>query len=87
MSLRNVGSGLGVLHGWRFAAVRLPRHRGGRNAPLTEFRRLAPRPLHPGVRRVGFLAGGVPGSRPNPTFAAAPRRHRPPGQAMTIELL
>jgi hypothetical protein len=83
MSLRNVGSGLGVLHGWRFAAERLL---GTEEAhpPLTEFRRLA-RDLYIPASELGFWQGAFRDPT-EPDFAAA-RDAIAARQAMTIDLL
>jgi len=54
MSIRNVGSGIGVLHGWHFYPVRLPS--GDRHAPLEEFVRLS-RDLYIAPGDIGFWQG------------------------------
>ena len=54
MSIRNVGSGIGVLHGWHFSPVRRPS--GEPHAPLDEFVRLS-RDLYVAPGDAGFWQG------------------------------
>jgi len=54
MSIRNVGSGIGVLHGWHFSPVRRPS--GEPHAPLDDFVRLS-RDLYVAPGDVGFWQG------------------------------
>jgi len=82
ISLRNVGSGLGVLHGWRFAAERLLG--ADDHAPLEEFRRLA-RDLYIPASEMGFWQGAFRDPA-EPQFAAA-RDAIAARRPMTIELL
>lgn len=63
VSLRNVGSGIGVLHGWHFYPVR--RASGERHAPLDDFVRLS-RDLYIAPGDVGFWQGAFR----DPTAAA-----------------
>jgi hypothetical protein len=83
ISLRNVGSGLGVLHGWRFSAERLL---GGddKHAPLDQFRRLA-RDLYIPASDMGWWQGAFRDPS-EPDFGAA-RDAIAARQPMTIELL
>jgi hypothetical protein len=83
MSLRNVGSGLGVLHGWRFAAGQVL-GADERHAPLTEFRRLA-RDLYIPASEIGWWQGAFRDPT-EPDFAAACQAIAA-RQPMTIELL
>src|SRR5438105_3086700 len=53
ISLRNVGNGIAVLHGWRFQPERQP---GGDTPPLDEFIRLS-RDIYIPVGDVGFWQG------------------------------
>lgn len=82
MSVRNVGSGIAVLHGWRFD----PRRIQGVDAhpPLEEFRRLS-RDLYIPVADNGFWQGAFrePGT---PEFAAAAAAVEA-RQPFTIDLL
>jgi hypothetical protein len=66
-ALRNVGSGIAVLHGWRFYPELVP----GMNdhAPLEEFRRLT-RDLYIAPGEVGFWQGAFRDPA-EPAFAAA----------------
>ena len=66
ISVRNVGSGIAVLHGWHFDPEWL---RGDDHAPLGEFTRLT-RDLYVAAGDIGFWQGSFrdPGS---PGFAAA----------------
>ncbi len=56
ISLRNVGSGIAVLHGWRFQPDRIPSE--GDRPPLDDFRRLA-RDLYLPVNDLGFWQGAI----------------------------
>jgi hypothetical protein len=82
ISLRNVGSGLGVLHGWRFYADRRLGDDG--HAPLEEFRRLA-RDLYIPASEIGWWQGAFRDPT-EPDFAAACQAINA-RQPMTIELL
>ncbi len=82
ISLRNVGSGLGVLHGWRFVAERLLG--ADDHAPLEEFRRLA-RDLYIPASEMGFWQGAFRDPA-EPQFAAA-RDAIAARRPMTIQLL
>ena len=81
ISLRNVGPGMAVLHGWlpprrsRWATSRPPPH---------EVQPADTRPVHPHLR-YRLLAGRVPGSAA-PAFAAA-RAAIDSGQRMAVDLL
>jgi hypothetical protein len=83
VSLRNVGSGLAVLHGWRFHADRLLS--GDSPAPrVEEFRRLT-RDIYIPVGEIGFWQGAFRDPA-EPDFATA--RDAVAGhQPMTVDLL
>lgn len=84
LSLRNVGSGIAVLHGWRFFPERLLSSSAADHAPLEEFTRLT-RDLYVPAGDVGFWQGSFrdPGSS---EFAAA-RRAIEARESLTVELL
>jgi hypothetical protein len=82
MPLRNVGTGIAVLHGWHFRPERV--FGVSEHAPLDEFRRLS-RDLYISPGDVGFWQGAF--RDPNePGFAAA-KRCAEEHADMTIELL
>ena len=83
LSLRNVGSGIAVLHGWRFYAERLSGSATD-HAPLEEFTRLT-RDLYVPAGDVGFWQGTFR-DPDSPAFAAA-RRAIEARESMTVELL
>jgi len=84
VSLRNVGSGLGVLHGWRFVPDRLLSSDGDRPPPVAEFHRLM-RDIYISAGELGFWQGAFRDPA-DPAFAAAcdavTTRHQ-----VTIDLL
>jgi hypothetical protein len=69
LALRNVGSGIAVLHGWRFYPERLLS--GDAHAPTDDFHRLS-RDLYVPVSDVGFWQGTFRDPAA-PEFAAASR--------------
>lgn len=69
ISLRNVGSGIAVLHGWRFQPDRVPSE--GDHPPLDDFRRLA-RDLYLPVNDLGFWQGAIRDPADPPTPAPGP---------------
>lgn len=83
LSLRNVGTGLAVLHGWRFYPERILGGDSG-HAPLEEFHRLS-RDLYIPAGDFGFWQGALrdPAS---PEFTAA-RRPVQAGDSVTVDLL
>jgi hypothetical protein len=84
ISLRNVGSGLGVLHGWRFDPDRLFAGDVERHPPLEEFRRLS-RDLYISATELGWWQGAFRDPA-EPQFARA-RDAIAARQPMTVELL
>ncbi|MGZ4390301.1 MAG: hypothetical protein ACXVZL_13065 [Gaiellaceae bacterium] len=84
LSLRNVGSGIAVLHGWRFYPERLLSGSAADHAPLEEFMRLT-RDLYVPAGDVGFWQGSFR-DPDSPEFAAA-RRAIEARESLTIELL
>jgi hypothetical protein len=83
LSLRNVGTGLGVLHGWCFYPERAL---GGDSShtPLSDFRRLS-RDLYIPAGDIGFWQGAFRDPRA-PEFAAA-RVPIAAGESVTLDLL
>ena len=57
MSLRNAGSGIGILHGWRLEPEAVPMQRG-EHPPLDSFRRLN-RDLFIPAGDIGFWQGAI----------------------------
>lgn len=84
VSLRNVGSGLGVLHGWRFHADRLTVPARDGHPPVEEFRPLT-RDIYVPPTEMGFWQGALRDPS-DPCFAAA-RDGAAARQAMTVEVL
>jgi hypothetical protein len=84
MSLRNVGSGLGVLHGWRFHADGTYATASERHSPLEQFRRLG-RDIYVPATEMGFWQGALRDPA-EPDFAAA-RDAAATRQQMAVELL
>jgi hypothetical protein len=84
LSLRNVGSGIAVLHGWRFFPERLLSTAAADHAPLEEFTRLT-RDLYVPAGDVGFWQGTFR-DPDSPEFAAA-RRAIEARESLTVELL
>jgi hypothetical protein len=68
LSLRNVGRGLAVLHGWRFYPD-MHLSGGSEHPPPEEFRRLS-RDLYVPVADIGFWQGALRGST-EPDFVSA----------------
>jgi hypothetical protein len=84
LSLRNVGSGIAVLHGWRFFPERRLSGDAALHAPLEEFTRLT-RDLYVPAGDAGFWQGSF--RDPDaPEFAEARRAIESRG-TMTVELL
>jgi hypothetical protein len=83
ISLRNVGSGLGVLHGWRFNPSRTLAG-DDKHPPVGEFRRLA-RDIYISGSEVGFWQGAF--RDPAETDFAAARDAILARQQMAVELL
>jgi hypothetical protein len=82
MSLRNVGSGIAILHGWHFDPER---HVGeGDHAPLEEFRRLS-RDIYVPAGDTGFWQGAFRDPR-EPEYAAA-RDAVANRRPMTVDIL
>lgn len=84
MSLRNVGSGMGVLHGWHIEAHQVVSDQQPSHAPLDQFRRLT-RDLYVPPGDVFFWQGALRDST-DPVFvevAQATRDESP----LTLELL
>ncbi len=84
LSLRNVGSGIAVLHGWRFFPERLLSSAVADHSPLEEFTRLT-RDLYVPAGDVGFWQGTFR-DPDSPEFAAA-RRAIEARESLTVELL
>ena len=84
ISLRNAGSGIAVLHGWRFFPERLTSERAADHAPLEEFTRLT-RDLYIPVGDVGFWQGAFRDPRAD-DYAAA-RAEIEARRPLSIELL
>jgi hypothetical protein len=84
VSLRNVGSGLGVLHGWRFHADRLMGPVRDAHPPIEDFRLLS-RDIYVPPTEMGFWQGALRDPA-EPCFAAA-RDAAAARQTMTVELL
>lgn len=84
LSLRNVGSGIAVLHGWRFFAERLLSSAAADHAPLEEFTRLT-RDLYVPAGDVGFWQGTF--RDPDSSEFAAARRAIEARESLTVELL
>ena len=82
MPVRNVGTGIAVLHGWHFRAG--PTFGVNEHAPLEEFRRLS-RDLYISPGDVGFWQGAFR-DRNEPGFAEA-KRSAEDHATITIELL
>lgn len=80
ISVRNVGSGIAVLHGWRFYREL---HRGD-HAPIEEFHRLT-RDLYVPVGDVGFWQGAFRDTR-SQEFAEA-RQAVETREALTVDVL
>lgn len=84
LSLRNVGSGIAVLHGWRFFPERLLSTDAADHAPLEEFTRLT-RDLYVPAGDVGFWQGTF--RDPDSSEFAAARRAIEARESLTVELL
>lgn len=82
LSLRNVGSGIAVLHGWRFTPMRLLGV--DTHPPLEEFRRLS-RDLYIPVSDEGFWQGAFRDPQ-TPEFTAAAEVVRT-RQPFTVEII
>ena len=82
VSLRNVGTGIAVLHGWHFRAERTVGVSD--HAPLDEFRRLS-RDLYISPGGVGFWQGAF--RDPNEPLFAEAKRCAQQRSDITIELL
>jgi hypothetical protein len=84
ISLRNAGTGLAVLHGWRFYPERILSSGTDSAPPLEDFRRLT-RDLYVPVSDIGFWQGAFrdPGA---PEFARA-RERIESGEPVTIDIL
>ncbi len=83
IALRNVGSGIAVLHGWRFYPEQRLSSDGG-HAPLEEFERLT-RDLYVPVADVGFWQGTF--RDPAASEFVAARRAIEAHEGVTVELL
>jgi hypothetical protein len=84
LSLRNVGTGLGVLHGWYFHPGRELGSAGGDPPPLTDFHRLS-RDLYIPAGDFGFWQGAFRDPEA-PEFAAA-RTPIEARESVTVDLL
>ncbi len=82
LSLRNVGSGIAVLHGWRFDPGRVPSEGG--HPPVEDFRRLA-RDLYLPTGDVGFWQGAFRDPS-DPAYAGA-RTAIETRQPLTVDIL
>jgi hypothetical protein len=83
ISLRNVGTGIAVLHGWLFHPERILSGTSGA-PPLDRFRRLS-RDLYVPVSDIGFWQGAFRDSS-EPEFAQA-RERIEAGEPMTVDVL
>lgn len=84
LSLRNVGTGLGVLHGWYFHPGRVLGSAGGDHPSLTDFHRLS-RDLYIPAGDFGFWQGTFRDPEA-PEFAAA-REPIEARESVTVDLL
>ena len=84
ISLRNVGSGIAVLHGWNFGAGRRSSSTAPDHAPLDKFHRLT-RDLYVAPGDVGFWQGAL--RDPATEEAQAARAAIEAREPLTIELL
>jgi hypothetical protein len=82
--LRNVGTGIAVLHGWAFFPRRLPSSTRPDHAPLDDFYRLT-RDLYISAGDVGFWQGAFRDTR-SEAFAVA-KRTVEAREAFTVEVL
>jgi hypothetical protein len=82
LSLRNVGNGIAVLHGWRLSPERLPGNAGP--PPVSEFQRLT-RDLYVPVADIGFWQGALRDPA-TPEFRSA-RAVIEARQQLTVDLL
>jgi hypothetical protein len=84
ISLRNVGSGIAVLHGWNLAPGRQLSSASPDHAPLDQFQRLT-RDLYVAPGDVGFWQGTL--RDPTTELAQAARAAIEARESLTVELL
>jgi len=82
MAIRNVGSGIAVLHGWYLHTE--PQVGISGHAPLEDFRRLT-RDLYIAPGEIGFWQGAF--RDPNELIFAAAKNAADARQAVTVDLL